>query len=1095
MKPVLIVFYLFVFSFHAFSQKDPPILSAELARAGDDMLDSGDYKKALSFFDQIDRNDSNYVRSLYGRALSCQGDSQFNKAIQYCRELLQLKDPTDLQPNIYSTYASLLDQTGEIEKSLAVYDEAIRIYPSFSKLYFNKGITLYDQKRYAEAESVFKETLMINPYQYSAHYFLGLSAVRQGKVVPAFLSFVGYLLVNPGGKYEKQCVNILASMANGRDEILDYKNNRTGDGDENFSLTEDILLSKIALEKQYKLAVSLDDPIFRQIQVVCEKLEYKADDPDFWMQYYVPFYKKLFGDNQFEPFIYWSFENVQIKEIQDYNKKNKKLVEHFVGETARYFDQIRSTRILTYTKRAEQKIIYLYTNNVLAGRGEMSGDGQNLNGAWTILFPPGNVKATGLFKDSKKYGEWIHYYFSGKLKAKENYQNDKSEGRQIYYSEQGLMTNDLFFQNDQKNGVQTEFFVNGLPSYITGYSSGKKEGDYKIFFPGGQLKAKAQYMNDLLSGPFANYYENGQISNTGTYQSGSLDGAYKEFYENGGLSAEGLYKNNLMDGAWKYYYSNGKLKSQTPYVNGKQEGIEEEYYEDGPLSDTYTYKKGILNGEAVSYDKDQKIYARFQFSSNALESAQYFDKAGKQFSSAERKNKQLDLTIFQPDGTRTTQRSLNERGQINGKETNYYTTGAVSRIIEYKDGVKNGQYTEYYQNGRKKADLVMKDGKQEGNIVNYYPNGKIQAEGWMKEGQAVGYWNYYDDSGNQTDRDYFVDGLINGYKTEYYANGKVSFEKKFFKGLLEELKQFDSTGKLLVYDSFPQFNGKFIIVYPDGHKMQEFNYIKGNIEGPLTQYYFDGSIGYSQYYKGGFLDSNYIQYDYHHIKTTEGQYKAGKKTGLWKYYTKDGKLETTENYADGELNGTREIFGDDNKITGEINYRHDKRNGQAINKDPDGSLMYTTTYEDGKVKEYSFLDKEGKPVSAIQSLHGQLSMKSFFQNGQPSRDCAFTDNLLNGKDRLFYSNGKLRSEDNFKYGIYEGQSAEYYPNGNPRRIYQYKNDHPQGRCLEYNEQGKLIRELNYYNGNLHGKSKYYSDNGTLLETRYYYHGYLLSVKK
>ena len=194
-------------------------------------------------------------------------------------------------------------------------------------------------------------------------------------------------------------MNILASMANGRDEILDYKNKRTTEGDENYSLTEDILLSKIALEKQYKLAVSLDDPIFRQIQVVCEKLEYKEDDPDFWMQYYVPFYKKLFGDNQFEPFIYWSFENVQLKEIQDYNKKNKKLVEHFVTETAAYFNQIRSTRVLPYHKRAEQKMIYLYTNDELAGRGELSSDGQSLNGDWTIYYPPGNVKATGTFKD------------------------------------------------------------------------------------------------------------------------------------------------------------------------------------------------------------------------------------------------------------------------------------------------------------------------------------------------------------------------------------------------------------------------------------------------------------------------------------------------------------------------------------------------------------------------------------------------------------------------------------------------------------------------------------------------------------------------
>ena len=96
MKPVLIVFCLFVLSFQAFSQKDPPIRSGELVKTGDEFLDSSDYKKALAIYEQIDRNDSNYVRSLYGRVLSYQGDSQYNKAIQYCREALQMKDQLDL---------------------------------------------------------------------------------------------------------------------------------------------------------------------------------------------------------------------------------------------------------------------------------------------------------------------------------------------------------------------------------------------------------------------------------------------------------------------------------------------------------------------------------------------------------------------------------------------------------------------------------------------------------------------------------------------------------------------------------------------------------------------------------------------------------------------------------------------------------------------------------------------------------------------------------------------------------------------------------------------------------------------------------------
>jgi uncharacterized protein len=1095
MKPFLIVFYLLALSLQSFSQKDAPIHSRDLAATADELLDSGDYKKALAIFEQIDRNDSNYKRSVYGRALSCQGDSQFNKAIHYCQEALQLKDQQGLQPRIYDTYANLLDDIGDIEKSLAIFDEGIKKYPAYSNLYYNKGITLFNKSRYAEAENVLKEGLLINPYLYNAHFYLGLCAVRQGKLIPAFLSFMGYMLLNPGGKFEKRCIKIMSAMANVKDEMLEFKTKQTNDGDENFSTTEEIFLSKIALEKEYKLYVSMDDAIFRQMQVVCEKLEYKEDDPDFWMQYYVPYFKKLFSQNEFEPYIFWSFQNVQLKEIQDYNKKNKKLSEHFVSDVANYFNTIRSTRELLYNKRAGQTIQYLYENGELTGRGKLSSDGHSLDSLWTFYYSTGNLKGKGSFHDGKKYGEWTFYYFSGSLQAKEIYENDKLEGRQIYYSEHGLKTNDQFFRNGLKEGLQTEYYINGNLSYSTEYKSGKLDGVYKVFYPGGQIKTYARQVNGMLSGPFENYYENGQISDSGSYQNGVLEGPYKGFHENGQISETSSYKNNLNEGDWKYYYDNGKLKSKKVYVNGKEEGIEEQYYEDGSLSDTYTYKKGVLDGEALSYDKKKKLYGRFQFSNSVLQTAQYFDKGGKQYSSSERINKRLDLKIFLPDGTLITDRSFNEKGQIEGKETVFFSNGKVSSVEEYKEGVKNGQSTDYYLNGRKKAESTLKNGKPEGYTVNYYANGNIQAEGWMSDGEAIGYWNYYDYSGKLSDRRYFVDGVINGYQTEYYPNGKVAYEKKYYHDVLEELRQFDTTGKLLIYDSFPQFTGKARLLYPDGHKFQEYNYVNGNIDGPFIQYHPDGSIAVSRYYKFGMLDSNTVEYDYPQVKKFDGYYKAGKRSGLWRYYNGKQQIETTEMYSEGELNGSRLFYATENNLTGKIPFRHDKRNGESYNKDPDGSLSYTVLYDDGKIEEYSYLDKDGKSVAGISGDHGQLIMKSFFQNGKPSRECTYIDNLLNGTDRLFYANGTLRYEDHFEFGVFEGQSSEYYSNGNLKKIRNFQNDDLEGNYKEYSEQGKLLKDLNYNNGLLQGEAKYYSDAGTLVETRNYYYGMLLSVKK
>jgi antitoxin component YwqK of YwqJK toxin-antitoxin module/Tfp pilus assembly protein PilF len=1095
MRPFFVFFFILFSSFQAFSQKNPPIRSRELLKKAEQLYDSGDYKKSMSIYDQIDWNDSNYTKSLYGRVLDYQADSQFNMAIELCEEALKLRDQRETEPDIYNTYGNLFTNTKQNEKAISVFNEAIRKYPSFSLLYFNKGVSLFEQERYADAESVFKEALLINPYIYSAHFYLGLCAINEGKIVPAFLSFTGYLLVNPEGKYNKRCINILAAIAGGKDEILEYKAKRREEGDENYTLVEDILLSKIALEKEYKIKVSLDDPIFRQIQVVLEKLEYKEEDSDFWMQYYVPYFKKLFNEEQFEPFIFWSFGNVQIKEIQDFNRKNKKIIDHFVAQSAGYFNEIRATRMLAYNKRAEQRIRYLYSDGELQGKGELMGDGKNFQGSWTFYYPTGNIKTSGQYNESGKEGIWTYYGFSGNLKAREIYRNGKLEGKQQYFSEQGLLTNDEQYLNGQETGLESAYWINGQLFSTTHYKSGKKEGEYKEYSSGGQLIAVSQFVNNVLSGSFVTYYNSGQSKESGNYLNGLLDGPYKNFHENGQLSSEGVFKNGMNEGEWKTYYDNGKIKSRVLYVNTKPEGIQEEYYEDGELKTTYNYKKGLLNGESVSYDKDKKPYARFQFSNDKLESAVYFDKEGKQISSSERKNNGLVLEIFLPDGTKITQRPLNENGQISGQETSYYSSGQISQVIQYLNGEKNGSSTEYFLNGRKKSEQTIKNGKEDGRFTSFFPNGRIESEGWMEDGKSSGTWNYYNERGRLISTQYMVDGILHGYKTAYYPNGQKSIEKKFYKGWLEEMKQFDSTGKLLVCDSFPQFTGKFLLLYPDGHKMQECNYVKGVFEGPLTQYFFDGSMEFIQYYKGGLLDSSYTAYDYNQNKIAEGRYKADKKTGLWKFYNEDGRLESTETYANDELYGPSQFYGYDNKIRGEIMYRHDERNGISTNSDPDGSLLYNVLYDEGNLKSYSYLNKDGKPAPEIKAEHGKLTILSFFQNGKPSRQCQFIENKMHGSDILYYTNGKLRSQDSFEYGIFEGASKQYYSNGNLSKIYTYENGILQGPCLVYNDKGVLTREINYDNGNRHGESKYYTENGTLLETRYYYDGILLSVKK
>jgi tetratricopeptide (TPR) repeat protein len=214
MKPNAILFLLFFAAVTTtFAQKTGLINSGEILKQGAVLHDSSEYKKALQLYDKISRSDTNYVRCLYEKALTSESDSQYVKAINYCREGLALKEQREFEPDLYTIYGCTLSDMKEYDQAIKVFDQAIAKYPHTALLYFNKGIALIGQNRYPDAELMFQKTLIVNPYLYSAHYQLALAAIQQGKLIPAFLGCVGYLLMSPQGRYFSKSINMLTQIS------------------------------------------------------------------------------------------------------------------------------------------------------------------------------------------------------------------------------------------------------------------------------------------------------------------------------------------------------------------------------------------------------------------------------------------------------------------------------------------------------------------------------------------------------------------------------------------------------------------------------------------------------------------------------------------------------------------------------------------------------------------------------------------------------------------------------------------------------------------------------------------------------------------
>ncbi|HLY70361.1 MAG TPA: hypothetical protein VKR53_11580, partial [Puia sp.] len=450
---------LFFLSSILWAQPNKLINSGEIIERGSKLYDSGKYKQALLLYTQINRNDTNYVKALFARALSSEADSQYDMTIKYCKEALSLNYQREYEPELYNTYGNTLIDMHRYEEAVKIFDVGLSKYPSYSFLTFNKGIAYLNWDSVAKAEQLFQNTLLINPYLYSAHYQLGITALKQGKLVEAFLSFVAYLIMYPDGKYERKSISILSEISNGVDDILEIKNKRTIEPAENYQSVEDIVLSKIALDKAYKPIINLDDPISRQIQVVFEKLEYNEESADFWMQYYIPFFKDIYNSGKFELFINHAFSNINVAQIQDYNKKKKKELQSFVDDAAIYFNLIRSTRELFYKKRNSVTERYFFEKGDLVGKGGTLNNGKTIIGLWHFYYPAGNIKSVGEFNNTgEKEGNWTFYYYSGKIEANENYKNGKLQGEQKNYFKNEALSEDDSYTNGLLDGIDNTYY-------------------------------------------------------------------------------------------------------------------------------------------------------------------------------------------------------------------------------------------------------------------------------------------------------------------------------------------------------------------------------------------------------------------------------------------------------------------------------------------------------------------------------------------------------------------------------------------------------------------------------------------------------------
>jgi len=387
----------------------------------------------------------------------------------------------------------------------------------------------------------------------------------------------------------------------------------------------------------------------------------------------------------------------------------------------------------------------------------------------------------------------------------------------------------------------------------------------------------------------------------------------------------------------------------------------------------------------------------------------------------------------------------------------YYDDKSIRKEENYKDGLKYGKWIKYYKNGQVLElknytikNIVERNGEEykcssiDGKWIWYYSDGSIWKIEEYKMGVPEGDWvYYYNNAGtNALERIYYK------IKSFIYGHGEVRWKKSYSYGHLMDYISYYKSGE--IKDSIVYKIPKVYSSYSQNHI--EKNDIK---DGPWIDYHRNkNTVKEIGNYKNGKREGLWKFYHENSELSKIGEYRDGQEQGEWRSFYPSGSLEVQATFKDGKLNGRFNRYYNPFLKIGHINRANTNSENKQISEllsDNTPNKSWEANFNDGKINGESISYSYGGSVSEIINyIDGQQDTWVRFMSG----------------DTLHYAN--------FKYDLpwYEGYAEiiDYRPPGDPyiagTIIKYYKIDDPNK---------KIIKEIKYTNGNITGETNFNHD--------------------
>ncbi|HLP56297.1 MAG TPA: tetratricopeptide repeat protein [Fluviicola sp.] len=1055
----------------------------------------GKFERAIEEYEKVTINDTNYPTAQYEIARSYYKMEAYEDAQRVLTDLIDFDLRFDFKHLIYSLLGSCYDHNNRLEDALKTYEEGIRLFPMQHQLYHNRGLTYERNKMYDKALKDFQQAIQCNFYNAASHYKAGMLAANEGMYVQATLSLSTYLVLEDDKDNVAYVIGVLETIADGT-----YEEEPTGlvitEGGDNFEELNLIYKNKIALQKNYKVKMTIPSNYGRQLHMILKNVNYEKSSFEFWNHHYLPFLKKVWDEKYFDAFLMLNCLNFDNEYIQAKLKPKKAKIDAFIAWATPVLRQTITRQFMEFEGK-EQEVYVEYDPKHFDGYGKVLADGVTPSGNFYYFHPNGSKRLIAHFDETgKPSGTWQFFnMYNGNIEVKVDFDESMQKLTRSEYYFSGELYEVRTIVNDLAEGNVKAYYRDGTLKEDYVLSKGLKEGNYKSYYPNGALEYDLNYVHDVPNGSFKSYHLNGQLAQEFVFKDNKITGELKAYHSNGQLNANYIYNNDgLYDGPYTEYYSTGTISEQGTYKNGKRINEMTEYNTNGTKSNFVTLdENGKENGLSVFYDQNGTKYHEFYFSKGGLTKIVYFDPKGTATELSAKKGKQIDYILNYPNGR------LNAKGLIKddvreGKWNYFDQYGNPASSMTYKNGLVTDTLTRYFSNGQVQSICLYENDVPNGLYLEYNESGILIKEGFYNNGNFDKEWfNYYQDGSIQSES-YYVNGSKNGIQKDYAVNGKLVFWEEWDLGRIVR-NVFLDTNENVIHE-FGEYNG--ITEYKD----------------PLNNYVLSSGI-----YKNGNADGDYNWYYPDGKPETTGHFVNSQRSGEWKWYHLNGKLMRVVNYVNGNREGVQKEYYSSGKLQSEVNYVNDEsqgpykhyfengkvkvsgtylngnREGKITYYSPEGEILMIRYYDQDVITKYTYLDKSGNEVAPITIDNQKHTFTSYFKNGKKSNEHTRVNGLIEGTYLSFHENGTKWEEEDYKNGNAHGKHFEYNASGVKINESDYLYGILHGKDISYYDSGKIKSEKTYLMGKLHGKSMEYAPDGKVTSIITYYNDAIISVER